>query len=311
MFENFPIIAAPMAGITDAPFRNAIRSSAPDAYLMTEMISCHSIAALRKNSNRNFDRYDDRTGAQIFGAEPKLMAEAAKILEQSGAGWIDINMGCPVPKVATRAGAGANLMRDQKLAGQIVAEVVKAVKIPVSIKTRLGWDASTMNSAELVRIAADVGAAFATVHGRTRAQGYSGNADWRAIARIKNEELRIKNFPIMFNGDIKTAEDISAVKALGADGAMIGRAMLGQPWIIGELSSRQSIVGSRQSIILKHFDETVEYYGEKAGVPMFRKHAAWYVAGMPNSSAFKTAINGMRGASEMRAAIGQFFGCNV
>ena len=308
MFDKFLTIAAPLAGITDEPFRKAIRSCSPDAYMMTEMISCHAITArrqhLKTNTNRNFDVYDERTAAQIFGAEPKLMAEAAKILEQNGAGWIDINMGCPVPKVAQKAGAGANLMRDHKLAGQIVADVVKAVKIPVSIKTRLGWDASNLNSADLVRIAAEAGASIATIHGRTRAQGYTGAADWNAIAAIKNKSP----IPIVFNGDIKDAADIEAVKKLGADGTMIGRAMLGRPWLLGELSNscHLSLV-TCHDIILQHFDDTMDYYGERAGVPLFRKHAAWYAAGVPNSAGFKTAVNAMRDAAQMRSALEEFF----
>ncbi|MCL1785903.1 MAG: tRNA-dihydrouridine synthase family protein, partial [Alphaproteobacteria bacterium] len=179
-----PVFAAPLAGITDAPYRKILRKCAPDAPILTEMISCHSLIQNRKktlqtNCNRNFDNYaaDGLIGAQIFGAEPEIMASGAKILEQNGAAWIDINMGCPVPKVATRAGAGAFLMRDHKLAGRIVESVARAVKIPVSVKTRLGWDNAHLDSAELVRIAAESGAAFATIHGRTRAQGYAGAAD--------------------------------------------------------------------------------------------------------------------------------------
>ncbi|MCL2339002.1 MAG: tRNA-dihydrouridine synthase family protein, partial [Proteobacteria bacterium] len=236
-----PVFAAPMAGITDWPTRQILRKCAPSAPIVTEMISSHSLIENRKkilktNNNRNFDNYATETliGAQIFGADPKIMAIAAKILEQNGAAWIDINMGCPVPKVATRAGAGAFLMRDHKLAGQIVASVVASVKIPVSVKTRLGWDASHLDSAELVRIAADSGAGFVAIHGRTRAAGYAGTADWRQIAAIKEQ---LKNFPIIFNGDIKSQNDIDTVEKLGADGAMIGRALLGNPMLLGKLTN--------------------------------------------------------------------------
>ena len=180
MLKHNQIFAAPLAGITDRPYRLILRRVAPNASLVTEMISCHSLVASAKNCKRNFDNYIDegQVGAQIFGAEPNLMADAAKILEDRGASWIDINMGCPVPKVATRAGAGAFLMRNHKLAGSIIKSVVNAVKIPVSIKTRLGWDEANINSDELLNIAADMGVKFAAVHGRTRAQGYAGNADW-------------------------------------------------------------------------------------------------------------------------------------
>ena len=264
MFKPNQIFAAPLAGITDRPYRLVLRQCAPDAALVTEMISCHSLVAAAKNCKRNFDRYDDEglIGAQIFGADPKLMAESAKILQGQGASWIDINMGCPVPKVATRAGAGAFLMRDHKLAGQIINAVVGAVKIPVSIKTRLGWDDANLNSAELLNIAADSGVAFAAVHGRTRAQGYAGNADWNKISEL----VRTAKLPVIFNGDIKTSADVNAVEKLGAAGAMVGRALLGNPWLLGELANgKPNITENKIDLIMKHFNLVIEYYGEKAG----------------------------------------------
>ncbi len=170
------IFAAPLAGITDRPFRRLMREFAPNAPLVTEMISCHSLVGRHRGCLRNFDVYTDEgpVGAQIFGADADLMADAAKILQDNGAKWIDINMGCPVPKVATRAGAGAFLMRDHALAGRIIGAVARAVQIPVSIKTRLGWDADHCDWMDLIRIAADNGASFAALHGRTRAQLYVG-----------------------------------------------------------------------------------------------------------------------------------------
>ncbi len=292
MFESNQIFAAPMAGITDRPFRQIIRRLAPDVNLVTEMISSHSIVGGHKNCARNFDRYEDEgnIGAQIFGADAAIMAEAARILAGQGAKWIDINMGCPVPKVATRAGAGAYLMRDHKLAGQIVKAVARAVDIPVSIKTRLGWDDAHRDWADLVRIAADNGAAFATLHGRTRAAGYTGAATHPVIVDMP--------IPIIANGDIKSIDE----KFNGYAGIMIGRAMLGKPWIF----SRQSQVVSRQ-IVLEHFELVLEYYGCKTGVPLFRKHAAWYSAGMPGSSEFRVKVNGILDSSEMKQAIKQFF----
>ncbi|MCL1892525.1 MAG: tRNA dihydrouridine synthase DusB [Alphaproteobacteria bacterium] len=316
------IFAAPLAGITDKPFRRILRRCAPGAMLMTEMISCHSLVAAAKNCKRNFDTYGDEglLGAQIFGADPRLMGEAARILQDQGATWIDINMGCPVPKVATKAGAGAFLMRDHALAGRIITEVVGAVKIPVSIKTRLGWDDKHLNSINLVRIAADAGAQFATVHGRTRAQGYAGRADWQKIADIKKQ---MGNFPIVFNGDIKTSADVAAVEKLAADGAMIGRALLGNPWLLGELCRGGSLVchsgegrnapgASRcapihYELIMEHFDLVMQYYGERTGVPLFRKHAAWYSNGMKDAAVFRTRVNQIQTAAEMRKAIHKFF----
>jgi tRNA-dihydrouridine synthase B len=306
MFEPNQIFAAPLAGITDKPFRKILRKCAPDSRIMTEMISCHSIVAAHKNCKRNFDRYDDEglIGAQIFGAEPKLMGEAARILEQQGAKWIDINMGCPVPKVATKAGAGAFLMRDHKLAEQIIKNVVGSVKIPVSIKTRLGWDNEHMDSANLVKIAADNGVAFATVHGRTRAQGYTGKADWGQIAIIKEQ---IANFPIIFNGDIKNMDDAIACEKLHADGIMIGRAILGNPMLLGTLSSYASRL-TPHDIILEHLELSIEYYGEKTAIPMFRKHAAWYSNGMENGNQFRTRVNQINNAKDLEKIIAEFFG---
>ena len=165
MFTDMQIFAAPLAGITDRPFRRMVRMFSPNAPMVTEMISCHSIVGAHKNCLRNFDNYSDEgnVGAQIFGANVDLMADAARILQDAGAKWIDINMGCPVPKVATRAGAGAHLMRDHILAGKIMDAVVRAVQIPVSIKTRLGWDDEHQDWADLINIAADSGVRFAAL----------------------------------------------------------------------------------------------------------------------------------------------------
>ena len=309
-----PVFAAPLAGITDRPYRQILRDCAPSAPIMTEMISSHSLVenskrTLKANSNRNFDNYasEGLIGAQIFGADPRIMAESAKILEQNGASWIDINMGCPVPKVATRAGAGAFLMRDHKLAGEIVALVVRAVKIPVSIKTRLGWDTAHPDSVNLVRIAANAGAQFAIIHGRTRAQGYAGNADFSKCGNW-NVECGI---PVIFNGDLKTENDLEKIKNMGADGAMIGRALLGNPWLLGKLNGYSAPQIPHSKLILEHLHLTLSYYGVRTGVPLFRKHAAWYATGMKNCAAFRMRVNQITVANEMESAVREFFCCNA
>ena len=302
MFDNNKkIFTAPLAGITDKPFRKVLREFAPDVSMVTEMISCHSLVAGHKNCIRNFDNYDDEgnIGAQIFGADARLMGESAKILQDAGAKWIDINMGCPVPKVATRAGAGAFLMRDHKLAGEIVKACVAAVKIPVSVKTRLGWDSEHKDWIDLVRVVADNGASFVTLHGRTRAQGYAGNS-----------ELPIKPdlpIPIIANGDIKNLADVNSVQDLGYDGAMIGRAMLGQPWIIGQICGTGTRPKNIGDVVLRHLNLIIDYYGAKAGVPMFRKHAAWYSAGMSNSAQFRIRVNQIVDEEELKKTIKDFF----
>lgn len=307
MFNNNQIFGAPLAGITDKPFRRVVRMFSPNVPLYTEMISCHSLVGAHKNCLRNFDRYDDEgnIGAQIFGANVNLMADAAKILQDSGAAWIDINMGCPVPKVATRSGAGANLMRDHKLAEKIMRAVVGAVQIPVSIKTRLGWDDAHRDWAELINIAADCGVRFAALHGRTRAQLYTG------VSQLP--ELDNMPIPIIGNGDIKTAADVARVRGLGYSGAMIGRAMLGRPWILGELTGEYNNMGGINigAVALRHFEYMLEYYGEKNATQMFRKHAAWYSAGVANSAEFRIRVNQITDANEMRLEICKFWGCEA
>ncbi|MBR6010093.1 MAG: tRNA-dihydrouridine synthase [Alphaproteobacteria bacterium] len=305
MFKNHKeIFTAPLAGITDKPFRKILRDFAPDVSMVTEMISCHSLVEQHKNCIRNFDNYTDEgnIGAQIFGADPYLMGEAAKILQDSGAKWIDINMGCPVPKVATRAGAGAYLMRNHQLAGKIIESCVKSVNIPVSIKTRLGWDEAHKDWQDLVHIAADSGAAFAVVHGRTRAQGYSGVAELPEKPDLP--------MPIIANGDIKSLADVQKMQNLGYDGAMIGRAMLGRPWIIGEICGICKKPHNIGEIVLKHLDLVIDYYGAKTGVPMFRKHAAWYSAGMPNSAQFRINVNQTTDEKVLKKIIKDFFPIN-
>lgn len=303
MYNNNQIFAAPMAGISDKPFRQIVREFAPNVPVVTEMISCHSLVGRHKNCLRNFDDYaaEGNLGAQIFGARPDLMADAARILADSGASWIDINMGCPVPKVATRSGAGAFLMRDHKLAGQIIKAVTDAVKIPVSFKTRLGWDSDNMDWGDLVHIAADNGAAWAVLHGRTRAAGYSGTAN--------HPEIKNMPIPIIANGDIKTRADVDSVLNLGYAGAMIGRAMLGRPWIFGEILGTAEVPKNIGDVVLKHLGLMVEYYGARAAVPMFRKHLAWYSTGMPNSAGFRIKVNAITDVSEMKDEILQFWGC--
>ncbi len=301
MFSDNQIFAAPLAGITDRPFRRVIREFSPNAPIVTEMISCHSLVGAHKNCLRNFDNYADEgnIGAQIFGADVGLMADAARILADAGAKWIDINMGCPVPKVATRAGAGAHLMRDHALAGKIMRAVVRAVDIPVSIKTRLGWDDDNRDWRDLIDIAADAGVRFAALHGRTRAQLYLGNA--------VHPDVSDAPIPIIANGDLKTADDVNAVQKLGYAGAMIGRGILGRPWVLAEITGGAPIYNVGD-VALRHLEYAIEYYGEKTAIPMFRKHAAWYSAGMPNSSDFRIRVNRMDSADALKVAIREFWG---
>ena len=302
MMKKNSFFVAPLAGITDKPFRMMVREFSPDVNLVTEMISCHSLVGRHKNCPRNFDDYgaEGNIGAQIFGADVELMADAARILQDAGAKWIDINMGCPVPKVATRAGAGAHLMRDHKLAASIMHAVVHAVDIPVSVKTRLGWDSEHADWRDLVNIAADSGVKFVALHGRTRAAGYTGAAE--------HPDVWDAPIPIIANGDIKTESDVNAVEKLGYAGVMVGRAMLGAPWKISEIITGAAPKNIGQ-IVLRHLDAVIDYYGERGGVPLFRKHAAWYSAGMPDAGAFRVAVNQITDANELKDKISEFWGC--
>ncbi len=310
---NDPVFLAPMAGITDLPYRKLIRKISPTAPLVTEMISSHSLVQSYKSRNRtnqfrNFDDYSTEPliGTQIFGGRPDIMAESAKILEQMGAAWIDINMGCPVPKVATRAKAGAFLMTDHKLADEIINAVVKSVSIPVTIKTRLGWDAKHLDSSELVKIAADNGVVMAMIHGRTRAMGYSGTADWNEIQKIKNKST----IPIIGNGDIKNNNDAINAEKMNIDGIAIGRAIMGRPWLLYEIINGKKYETTPQilhDLILEHLDFCFSYYGIEAAVPLFRKHLAWYTAGISGSAVFRAHINTISNPNILISEINGFF----
>jgi len=304
MFSNNQIFAAPLAGVTDRPFRRIIREFSPENPLVTEMISCHSLVAAHKNCPRNFDRYDDegRIGAQIFGADAILMAEAAKILQDAGAKWIDINMGCPVPKVATRANAGAYLMRNHKLAREIMSAVVRAVQVPVSIKTRLGWDDKHIDWLKLVNVAAGCGVQFAALHGRTRSQLYLGKAEL--------PDVHDAPIPIIANGDIRTPDDVANAENLGYAGVMIGRGLLGRPWALTEIAGG-TVPDNIGLVVLKHLEYTIEYYGARSAVMMFRKHAAWYSSGLPNSSEFRVRVNSITDVNDLKREICEFWGCEL
>ena len=304
MFSNNQIFAAPLAGVTDKPFRRIIREFSPECPIVTEMISCHSLVEAHKNCPRNFDRYDDEgaIGAQIFGADVALMADAAKILQDAGAKWIDINMGCPVPKVATRANAGAYLMRDHVLAGKIMDAVVRAVEIPVSIKTRLGWDGEHIDWVDMINVAAACGVQFAALHGRTRAQLYLGKSQL--------PDVHESPIPIIANGDIRTAKDAENAAELGYAGVMIGRGLLGRPWALSEIAGG-AVPSNIGRVVLRHLEYTIEYYGARTAVMMFRKHAAWYSAGMPNSSEFRIRVNSVSDPNALKAEISAFWGCEL
>jgi len=305
-----PIFLAPMSGISDLPFRDLVQSFGA-GLVFSEMIASreminHSKETLRMSTSHNRDY---PLAVQLAGCDPQVMAEAAKMNEDRGAAIIDINFGCPVKKIVKKY-AGSALMQDEDLATEIMDAVVKAVNIPVTMKTRLGWDAQNLNAPSLCKKAEDVGVQMITIHARTREQMYNGTANWNAIRAVRDAI----SLPLIANGDIETIDDVKvALKQSGADGVMIGRGTQGKPWFIkhvmdyfetGEVSLTPE---NKLDIILKHYDDMIDHYGEGKGVPIARKHLAWYVAGMRGANEFRSEINKVRDASMVKNIVSTFF----
>lgn len=308
---DFPVLLAPLAGITDYPFRKLAMGFGA-GLCVTEMLA--SQAMVRKNRKSvlmTSSIHSERVLAQISGADPAVMADTARMLADQGAVGIDINMGCPQPKVV-RTNAGAALMRDEPLAARIMEQVRKAVDVPVSVKMRLGWDASSMNALRLALMAQEIGIDFITIHARTRSQMFGGRAQWELIKPIK-EALQI---PVIANGDVTDIE--SAVNCLGVSGAngiMIGRAALGRPWIFAELKAyfETGTVGpalpiSRQyDVIMTHIQDIFDFYGMPAALWMARKHLSWYSKGLRGGAAFRDRINRMENWTEIVKSVKSFY----
>ncbi len=284
---------APMAGITDKPFRQLVREQGCQL-AFTEMVSAKAILY---NNRRTWNMLDlngeDAVGVQLFGSEPEVMAEAARIAQQQGAQVIDINMGCPVPKIVNN-GEGAALMRQPERAFAIVKAVAEAVSVPVTVKIRAGWDASSINAVSFTRGIAQAGARAVTVHGRTRAQMYSGRACWEIIARV----VQAVDIPVIGNGDVWSgAAAKEMLRQTGCHGVMLARWVLGNPWLFAEAAS--ALAGREYSppslrdrifMAIRHLRMEVAYRGEKQAVLFMRKHLAWYLKGLPGASHLKRKI---------------------
>lgn len=297
------VMLAPMAGVTDAPFRAMVRKFGGEL-LFSEMILADSLARAHKRTTEMAmpDETDAPIAIQLEGRNPDTMAAAARIAERHAA-FIDLNMGCPVNKIA-KAGGGSGLMRDEELAEKIVRAVVDAVKVPVTVKFRLGWDEESKNYADFGKRMEQAGASAVILHARTREQQYGGKADWSAFGELK----RAVSVPVVANGDIKTKADADFVKSeYGADAVMIGRQALGRPWVLAEVSGRSVVRPPVVETVLEHLELMQKYYGAKA-IFIARKHIAWYSVGMNGGAAFRASVNQATDAESVKTLIRDFFG---